>query len=491
MNQALKYFGPLVAAAIRVASRRAEAITREFSVRVAAKRSLIMVFALIAFAALPTQAVAATCRMEILVDRSGSMTTPRTDGVTLNDGTVPSRCYAAGLAVQELLQAQLQGDVYDIKKIDDSGVVVAPDPPRGVPPDVYDTTCPNLSDRKVSIRVFKSVVVTNVSVTGVFDQVTQTPDFPSSDGFLPVGDAFKAWKASPYWDKAKKAPAECDVNDLTPLAQAMCITAGDFPVGLPAPGNLRQAMFLTDGGENVSQLPGCRDVNVDPVDPGAQGSGGWGDRVTATLMAHGVEGHGFLFMEGAQGLAARAAKRAVEPLAGQFFPVGKAAALAVTTSDQTFFQTLANQTHGSLTVVPDNVRIAPTSNTASTTDTDGDGVPDFRDFCPFGMCSDLDGDQIPDSMDSCAISQIEDGLGPFPADGCSDHDADGIRDGLDLCPTTLEDWYPPKPYDGCPRPVTAAAAPAAPTMMLLLLGAGMLGLGVLKTRRSQRLVQEG
>lgn len=457
--------------------------------RAPARRVIAGALGVVVVVAMPARAVAGTCRMEILVDRSGSMTTPRTDGVLLNDGTTPTRCYAAGLVVQQLLQAQLQGDAYDIKKINDSGIVVAPDPPANIPPDVYDTTCPNLSDRKVSIRVFKSVVITNVSVTGVFDQVTQTPDFPSSDGFLPVGDAFKAWKASPYWDKVKKAPAECNVQDLTPLAQAMCITAGDFPAGLPAPGNLRQAMFLTDGGENVSQLPGCRDANVDPVDPGVQGSGGWGDRVTATLLARGVEGHGFLFTEGAQGLAARAATQPVEPFAAQFFPARKAAALAVTTTDQTFFQTLANQTHGSLTVMPDNVRIAPTSNTASTTDTDGDGVPDFRDFCPFGMCSDLDDDQIPDSLDQCAISQVEDGKGPFPADGCSDFDADGIRDGLDLCPTTLEDWYPPKPYDGCPRPpTTGAAAPAAPTMMIVLLGAGMLGLGMLKTRRQQRLV---
>jgi len=428
-------------------------------------------------------AAAGTCRMEILVDHSGSMAAQRSDGVLKADGTAPTRCYAAGLAVQELLQAYLQGDAYDIKKVDDTGIVVSST-------DVYDTTCPNVADRLVSILVFTEIANNDPKT---FDHLTVTPDSP--DGFVSPLRAFTLWQSSKYWhiDAAKKIsePTE-SCEGVTPLAQAMCITAGDFPAGLPAPGNVRQAMFLTDGGENASELPGCRDGNTDPLDPGAPGSAGWGDRVTAQLLARGIEGHGFLFMEGAQSLTATAARRSpasVETLGGRVFPTASSAntlQAAPITTDQVFLQDMANRTGGKLSVVPDNLLIAPS---ATLLDTDGDGVPDFRDFCPFGTCVDTDRDQIPDSMDACVISQFEDGNGPFPADGCSDFDSDGVRDGIDQCPTSLEDWYPPKPNDGCPR--APAAAPAMPGALLGLLGFGVLGLGIVQARRSGRFAREG
>ncbi len=66
-----------------------------------------------------------------------------------------------------------------------------------------------------------------------------------------------------------------------------------------------------------------------------------------------------------------------------------------------------------------------------------------------GPCDDTDDDAIPDNVDACAISQFEDGKGPFPEDGCSDSDGDGVRDGLDKCPNQMEDGLPPKPDDGC------------------------------------------
>ena len=432
-------------------------------------------------------AEAAKCRMAILVDHSGSMQTLRTDGVLDPQGKVPTRCEAAGLVVGQLLQAFTQGNSYDISKTNDSGVIVSST-------DKYDTTCPNPSDRTVSIRVFKSKVTPgpNSSIVSTFDQVTQTPVTPSIDGFIPVEDAYAAWFASPYWDKNAHAPAACDVNDFTPLADGMCTMAKDFGPG-KALGNLNQAFTLTDGGENSSYLTGCR-IGSDSDAPGLPGAGGWGDRVTSEYLTRGLEGHGFLFTEGAQNMIAKSAALSV---ASSLEPMqllrpkgfGTLAATATTpSSDQAFFQDLANKTGGTLAVVPDSQPIAATSNTTSTTDTDGDGVPDFRDFCPFGMCVDSDGDQIPNSMDACIFTEFEDGKGPFAADGCADFDADGIHDGVDQCPTKLEDWYPPQPNDGCPRIV--AAAPAASGLMLGLLGFGMLGLGIMKARRSRRLVAE-
>jgi outer membrane protein OmpA-like peptidoglycan-associated protein len=73
------------------------------------------------------------------------------------------------------------------------------------------------------------------------------------------------------------------------------------------------------------------------------------------------------------------------------------------------------------------------------TDTDGDGVPDYRDRCPdtprgvqvdeFGCPKDNDADGVPDYMDRCPTVP---GLEKF--DGCPDRDGDGIEDAFDKCP---------------------------------------------------------
>lgn len=72
-------------------------------------------------------------------------------------------------------------------------------------------------------------------------------------------------------------------------------------------------------------------------------------------------------------------------------------------------------------------------------DTDGDGVPDYRDRCPdtplgvrvdeFGCPLDSDGDGVPDYLDRCPTVP---GLEKF--DGCPDRDGDGIEDAFDKCP---------------------------------------------------------
>ncbi|MCZ2100431.1 MAG: OmpA family protein [Chitinophagales bacterium] len=69
-------------------------------------------------------------------------------------------------------------------------------------------------------------------------------------------------------------------------------------------------------------------------------------------------------------------------------------------------------------------------------DSDGDGVPDDLDLCPFEFglkalngCPDRDGDGIPDYLDKCPD---EAGLKAF--DGCPDTDGDGVPDYEDECP---------------------------------------------------------
>jgi hypothetical protein len=66
------------------------------------------------------------------------------------NNTIPTRGYAAGLTVLEILAAFEQGDFYDINKLDDSGIIFSSS-------DEYDQKCPNATDRKVSIRIFKTI----------------------------------------------------------------------------------------------------------------------------------------------------------------------------------------------------------------------------------------------------------------------------------------------------------------------------------------------
>jgi hypothetical protein len=99
-------------------------------------------------------------------------------------------------------------------------------------------------------------------------------------------------------------------------------------------------------------------------------------------------------------------------------------------------------------------------------DTDGDGIPDFRDNCrrqpedfdgfqDTDGCPDLDndGDGIPDSLDLCP-NDAEDLDGFEDTDGCPDldNDGDGIVDSRDMCPNEPEDLDGFEDADGCPDP---------------------------------------
>lgn len=81
-------------------------------------------------------------------------------------------------------------------------------------------------------------------------------------------------------------------------------------------------------------------------------------------------------------------------------------------------------------------------------DTDGDGIKDKEDSCPFvpgdrslNGCPDSDGDGVTDRLDSCP-----DVAGMAKFNGCPDSDGDGIVDSADRCPNTkgLSQYY------GCP-----------------------------------------
>ena len=91
-------------------------------------------------------------------------------------------------------------------------------------------------------------------------------------------------------------------------------------------------------------------------------------------------------------------------------------------------------------------------------DTDGDGIPDRLDKCPYDPedfdgdedadgCPepdlDADGDGIPDKNDGC-----KDLPGPKDYDGCPDRDGDQIPDNVDKCP----DEPGPAETEGCPVP---------------------------------------
>lgn len=82
-------------------------------------------------------------------------------------------------------------------------------------------------------------------------------------------------------------------------------------------------------------------------------------------------------------------------------------------------------------------------------DTDGDGVPDLMDRCPFQTgqqalegCPDNDGDGIADPDDSCPTQ-----AGLASLNGCPDADGDGITDNDDECPNEAG----PLANNGCPE----------------------------------------
>jgi hypothetical protein len=391
-------------------------------------------------------AEAGTCKLSIMLDRSGSMATPRTVG-----NPPKTRCYIATQAARQAIEAYFLGDFYDIKTF---GREISST-------DDYDINCPNVADRLVSIWVFELSAMVHLTVTPA-----------SPDGFVSPATAIGLLQKSPYMipvgdpNFPDYEPSE-SCSGSTPLAQTMCRSARDFASGSPAPGEIRKALMLTDGEENLSGdialLPGedrCR-LSSEPTTPDP--NSGWGAKVIGEFASRGVVTTGFLFGPPIMFASPGSVRRQLEP--NQVLGLAPA-----TAEDRAFFGALAQRTGGIFTFVPDNEAVEPG---ASDTDTDGDGIPDWRDLCNYPGCPDFDHDGIPDDLDRCPLSQREDGNGAFPADGCKDTDADGVPNDNDLCPGKIEDWIPPQRTDGCPITPPPPAVPA-----LGHAGVGPLGLGL-------------
>lgn len=95
-------------------------------------------------------------------------------------------------------------------------------------------------------------------------------------------------------------------------------------------------------------------------------------------------------------------------------------------------------------------------------DSDGDGIGDSRDMCPYEPgpienkgCPivDSDGDGIPDDQDACPFE-----AGEARYAGCPDRDGDGVIDKYDKCP----DVVGPASNDGCPLDGETETKPAEP-----------------------------
>lgn len=97
-------------------------------------------------------------------------------------------------------------------------------------------------------------------------------------------------------------------------------------------------------------------------------------------------------------------------------------------------------------------------------DTDGDGIPDEYDACPYEKedgigdpndgcpTNDRDGDGIIDKLDKCPdVPEDKDGIDD--SDGCpeDDVDKDGIADAEDACPREPGKPNPDKTKNGCPE----------------------------------------
>ena len=112
----------------------------------------------------------------------------------------------------------------------------------------------------------------------------------------------------------------------------------------------------------------------------------------------------------------------------------------------------------------DRVEVVETTPEAppEETDSDGDGVMDWRDNCKdepedkdgfrdSDGCPELDNDsdRVPDATDKC-----RDEAGVVENNGCPavDADVDGVMDHLDKCPDQAEDFDGFQDEDGCPEP---------------------------------------
>src|SRR5688572_337393 len=175
----------------------------------------------------------AVCKMVINVDRTGSMMALRADGVT-------TKCSLAQNSVMLILDAYLVGKDFDITQ-PGLGQLARAD---------FDTNCPAGPDplatagtRLVQVREFQGTTMAPLWI-----------------GFLPVDQAITAMLSSGWYDGFGASLNSCP-GPSTPMAQAMCRAAFQFPMSVPA-GEFRIAKTSTDGLENSSDT-----VPVDVGEP--------------------------------------------------------------------------------------------------------------------------------------------------------------------------------------------------------------------------------
>ncbi|MFP2933394.1 thrombospondin type 3 repeat-containing protein [Pyxidicoccus sp. 3LG] len=358
----------------------------------------------------------AICKLVINVDRTASMLTVRADGKT--------RCQSSQESVLAILDAYYRGMDFDITR-----------PELGaIPRAEYDIHCPagpdyraTAKDRLVQVREFHGDTMAAVAVAG----------------FLPVDYVIPRIARLPWYDAATgRSLNQCPGNS-TPMAQAMCRVARLFPQTVP-PGEFRIVKTTTDGQENSSTTvplnaneARCRLPNEPELTWRTRVMDEYTSRsIAADAVLWGVGGSTSLRDESPE-TREHGATDAVEP---------RAFANLAESPDYEFFWSMALSTGGTFQFVDQATVLSPVVTHA---DSDGDGIPDFRDQCSGACAADADQDGIPDAADLCP-QLAEDGRLANRVDGCPDSDSDGVHNGVDACPQALEDSLEPFPNDSCP-----------------------------------------
>jgi hypothetical protein len=420
------------------------------------KRIAVVLVGCLGLILMATRPAGAECRLILNVDRTGSMQDPVVGGGQ-------TKCLLAQTMASEILDAYMIGRNYDVTKPSPSAEFDL----------TYNGACPckagggectnsidpedTANTRLVQVREFDG---DGVGTKLVWEGLPIERD--AIDGFLPVGQAITFMQTTSGWYNGGPFVDNCP-GPSTPLAQSMCRAARVFSPTFPsgaANGSLWLMKTLTDGGENSSQAIGliagetedgmftgrCRKT----TDTGLE----WHDRVFPEVNMRSIVPDSELFGTiGGLTLTASAGEPNGE-VRGRAPGVAAPGSSLTASDDQEFFAALSEAGGGRFHFIDAST---PLSSEVTRVDSDGDGIPDFRDQCVGDCAADFDHDGIPDANDACPLL-AEDGHSPFPSDGCPDTDFDGVHDGIDKCPTVPDDHLAPFPHDGCPAAHWSASA---------------------------------
>jgi hypothetical protein len=404
------------------------------------KRIAVVLVGCLGSIVLATRPAGAVCKMIINVDRTASMTLPASSG---------TRCTSSQNLLIAILDAYWLGMDYDITQL-----------PRGAEESTRmnrDCPCNASTGSFCTDSLGQRPDVTQgtrlVQVWEFHGDTMQPLWTDGEDGFISIGEAITRVNALGWYNANRESVGDCP-GPTTPMAQAMCRAARKFPLIANTPlGQVSIIKTLTDGEENWSHIvpidtaaneARCRE----PTDLGDE----WRTRVQGVYDERDVV-HDAVLWGGFQELTATAS--AGEPNGEA---LGRARATAgsslAASPDEEFFLRLAEATGGTFRFIDLTTPISPE---VTLVDSDGDGIPDFRDRCVGDCADDRDHDGIPDASDACRLL-AEDGRSPFRSDGCPDADFDGVRDDVDRCRTEADDHLAPFPSDGCAAAHWSASA---------------------------------